>query len=535
MSALRRTVTDLLLTVAAVLGVCCALLAVAGTVAGFGVVLFRTGSMSPTIPAGSAALVRTVPAAELRIGDVVTVDRPGRMPITHRIVSIAPLSGDDDAREIVMRGDANDANDPLPYQIESARRVIGSVPDVAPLITGWGRPQVLGTVALLTAVGVTLAFWPRRPGSATPGGAPGRDAFADDGGTSPDDGAVDGRPSPGHGAQDGDSEGDDVAPEARDIDPDLATTGPASTDPTPTDLTTTNPKATTADRRPRRSPAVRTTAGTALLLCALGVVGATAPTSAHATALNSAYATAPTTAHVAVDDDRHLSVDSWASATGPMVPGEVRDWVLTVRTDGVRGRVTRDLEVTGTGNPALTVQVDRCADPDCARTTPLVSAHAPTPGGVLDLPDQTAPGTEVLRVRATLDPHAGREVQGLRTGMTFVATGDGEVVEAPADDADTPPDDPSATPDGPSGTPDDPDVTPDAPGVTPEGPADRPTGGPGTDDGATPGSGHRHPALAVTGPLGGPPTALVAVLLGAVGWAVLRVRRTRERHAGPDR
>ncbi|WP_206155781.1 signal peptidase I [Cellulomonas taurus] len=467
MSALRRTVTDLLLTVAAVLGVCCALLAVAGTVAGFGVVLFRTGSMSPTIPAGSAALVRTAPAAELRIGDVVTVDRPGRMPITHRIVSIAPLSGDDDAREIVMRGDANDANDPLPYQIESARRVIGSVPDVAPLITGWGRPQVLGTVALLTAAGVTLAFWPRRPGPATPGGAP-----------------------------DGDSGDDDVAPEARDIDPDLTTTGP---------------KATTAHRRRRRSPAVRATAGTALLLCALGVVGATAPTSAHA----------------AVDDDRHLSVDSWASATGPMVPGEVRDWVLTVRTDGVRGRVTRDLEVTGTGNPALTVQVDRCADPDCTRTTPLVSAHTPAPGGVLDLPDQTAPGTEVLRVRATLDPQAGREVQGLRTGMTFVATGDGEIVEAPADDADTPPDDPSATPDGPSGTP-------DAPGVTPEGPADRPTGGPGTDDGATPGSGHRHPALAVTAPLGGPLTALVAVLLGALGWAVLGLRR-REREAGPDR
>lgn len=157
-----RVVADAALVLASVAGVLCAVLALAGVLAGFGVILFRTGSMAPTIPAGSAALVRTVPASEVAAGDVVTVDRPGQLPVTHRVVSVAPVPGDGSARDLVLRGDANDAADPSPYRVESARRVIGSVPGVAPAIAWLAQPAVAVPVTLLMSALVVTAFWPRR-------------------------------------------------------------------------------------------------------------------------------------------------------------------------------------------------------------------------------------------------------------------------------------------------------------------------------------------------------------------------------------
>src|SRR5690606_8681916 len=123
------------------------------------VVLFRTGSMSPTIPAGSAALVREVPVDEVEVGDVVTVERDAALPITHRIVRIETRDG---ARELVLRGDANDADDPIPYRVSTVRVVLGSVPGIAPVIPAMGSPVVLGPLTLAATGLVFWAFWPRR-------------------------------------------------------------------------------------------------------------------------------------------------------------------------------------------------------------------------------------------------------------------------------------------------------------------------------------------------------------------------------------
>lgn len=161
MSAARRTLTDLVLTLAAVLGVLCVLFALAGVLLGYGVVMFRTGSMAPSIPAGSAALVHRVPAEDLRVGDVVTVDRPGQLPITHRVVSTTTVPGSDLMRDLVLRGDANTADDPAPYRVDSARRVIGSVPGIASTIAWWQQPMVFGPLTALLAGGVVWALWPR--------------------------------------------------------------------------------------------------------------------------------------------------------------------------------------------------------------------------------------------------------------------------------------------------------------------------------------------------------------------------------------
>ncbi|OJX73312.1 hypothetical protein [Leifsonia sp. 71-9] len=150
---------DVLLTVASVAGALCIAGAIAAAVFHLTLILFSTGSMSPTIPAGAVALVREIPASEARVGDVVTVDRPGELPITHRVVSARPLGGG--RVELVLRGDANAETDPAPYDVAHVRLVIASVPGGAQVIAFFSNPLFLGGATLAATVLVAWAFWPR--------------------------------------------------------------------------------------------------------------------------------------------------------------------------------------------------------------------------------------------------------------------------------------------------------------------------------------------------------------------------------------
>lgn len=147
-------------------------------------ITFRTGSMSPTMPQGAVAVTVPVTADELRVGDVVTVQRSGeRLPVTHRIIAIgqvepqvdnaadiraaAPGAGAPDltspqARQITMQGDDNKVPDPLPYALTSANRVILSVPRVGHWLMLAQSPIGLGVLIVGTGALVTWAFWPRQ-------------------------------------------------------------------------------------------------------------------------------------------------------------------------------------------------------------------------------------------------------------------------------------------------------------------------------------------------------------------------------------
>lgn len=150
---------DVLLTVAAVCGAVCIAAAIAASVFHVTLILFRTGSMSPAIPAGSVAVVREIPAAEARVGDVVTVDRPGALPVTHRVVSARPDSGGHTV--LVLRGDANSYDDPAPYRVQNVRLVLASVPGGAQFVAGLSSPLFLGTATVAATVLVAWAFWPK--------------------------------------------------------------------------------------------------------------------------------------------------------------------------------------------------------------------------------------------------------------------------------------------------------------------------------------------------------------------------------------
>lgn len=161
---LRRTgrvTREVLLTCAALGGLACIVLVVLAFTGGYSLILFKTGSMAPAIPAGSVALVQQVAATDVHVGDVVTVERPGALPITHRIRVIEDGPSDDE-RVLILRGDANAVDDPLPYTVRDVRIVRGSVPYIAPAVALLGNPLVLGGITIGAAVLVSWAFWPRR-------------------------------------------------------------------------------------------------------------------------------------------------------------------------------------------------------------------------------------------------------------------------------------------------------------------------------------------------------------------------------------
>lgn len=162
-----RLVGELILWVAAIAGTVCIVLVILAFTMNITLIMFRTGSMAPAIPAGSVAVVRQVPASSVAVGDVVTVDREGQLPVTHRVTSIV-AGQTESARVLTMRGDANADEDPFPYEVESVRTVLFSVPGIAPAIVKLGNPFVLGGITVGAALLVGWAFWPRE--SAQPAG-----------------------------------------------------------------------------------------------------------------------------------------------------------------------------------------------------------------------------------------------------------------------------------------------------------------------------------------------------------------------------
>ena len=157
MQRLAGRVGNIMLTAASVAGVVCIALVLLSALFHVTLIMFKTGSMSPTIPTGSLALVREIPASEIQVGDVVTVEREGALPVTHRVTSVA---GSGAARQITLRGDANAVDDPAPYEVTSVRLVIASVPQLAYAVVWMSNPFVLGGIAIAAGLLVTWSFWP---------------------------------------------------------------------------------------------------------------------------------------------------------------------------------------------------------------------------------------------------------------------------------------------------------------------------------------------------------------------------------------
>ncbi|WP_232719132.1 signal peptidase I [Gordonia metallireducens] len=158
--SLGSRLVDWALNILAVFGVLCIALTVLAFVGNYTIIMFKTGSMDPTIPQGSIAVVHEIPATEVKVGDIITVDRGvGLKPITHRAIAVQQLGGGEALIE--MQGDANPNPDPEPYRVSQVRKVVWHAPGLAKQIVWLSNPYVLGAITLGAALLVLWAFWPK--------------------------------------------------------------------------------------------------------------------------------------------------------------------------------------------------------------------------------------------------------------------------------------------------------------------------------------------------------------------------------------
>lgn len=148
MSRLR----SIMLTTGAVVGSLCLLVAIAGLLFGIKPLIFKSGSMSPTIPAGALAFSRPVDAPDVKVGDIVstfTSNTTGHVRVTHRVYAV---SGSGASRSLTLKGDANPTPDAQPYTVTRVDRVFWSVPWVGHVVVFVGSPiglMLLGALAVL--------------------------------------------------------------------------------------------------------------------------------------------------------------------------------------------------------------------------------------------------------------------------------------------------------------------------------------------------------------------------------------------------
>lgn len=151
-------VREVVLWLGAVVGVLCLVVAAAAVFFGVTPLVFRSGSMSPSIPTGALALARTTPADDLSVGDVVSVIRADGERVTHRLVSKKPAS--DGRWSLVVKGDANSEPDPLPVVTSAADRVFWSTPTLGFVLQDVSKPQFVFPAGALFGMLAVIGFRP---------------------------------------------------------------------------------------------------------------------------------------------------------------------------------------------------------------------------------------------------------------------------------------------------------------------------------------------------------------------------------------
>jgi signal peptidase I len=127
---------QVLLALGAFFGVACLLTTLVAPLVHVRPLIFLSGSMSPTVTTGSLGLAHTTAAADLRVGDVVTVPAGKGAYLTHRIVRIIHHG---DTATLQLKGDANKHADPAMHEVLEAPRLFASVPHAGAVVAWLSR------------------------------------------------------------------------------------------------------------------------------------------------------------------------------------------------------------------------------------------------------------------------------------------------------------------------------------------------------------------------------------------------------------
>lgn len=145
-------------------------------VTGAHMIHLKTGSMSPTMPTGTLAIIMPTAASTVKAGDVVTVQRENdSLPITHRVITnekappgtigVSLIKGkpsltNEDVRMLTLKGDANTFNDFDPYPVGQVGTVIFAVPAAGPILEFLQQPTTMIGMSAVVAALIVYAFWP---------------------------------------------------------------------------------------------------------------------------------------------------------------------------------------------------------------------------------------------------------------------------------------------------------------------------------------------------------------------------------------
>ena len=150
---------EVALTLGSLLGVAVAGLTVTATKAGLRPLVVRSGSMEPTIPTGAMVLVKKVGAADVRVGDIVAVERSDHTRVTHRVIAVAHRG---DVAELTLKGDANEDPDPVPVTVHHADRLAWQAPMVGKAVAWLATAQGGFAMGCLATVFLRRATWSGR-------------------------------------------------------------------------------------------------------------------------------------------------------------------------------------------------------------------------------------------------------------------------------------------------------------------------------------------------------------------------------------
>ncbi|RBA39789.1 signal peptidase I [Dietzia maris] len=147
---------ELALNIGAIAGLICIVAASLSMFLGFKPLVFQSGSMSPSIQTGALAFARTVPADQLEVGDVVSVTNASGVRITHRVAGLEPVGGGE--MMMTMRGDANGADDPVPYYVSEADRVVCHINGLGYAVAWLSNPVAIFLGGIVAGGLLVIAF-----------------------------------------------------------------------------------------------------------------------------------------------------------------------------------------------------------------------------------------------------------------------------------------------------------------------------------------------------------------------------------------
>ena len=147
---------EIALNVAAVAGLICIIATLASLIFGIKPLVFRSGSMEPAISTGALALAKTVPATELAVGDVISVDNDQGVRITHRVVELESAGAD--TVLATLKGDANNVDDGAVELAQVKGKVIAHIPHVGKIVRLLKTPAATVILIAAAVLSVELPF-----------------------------------------------------------------------------------------------------------------------------------------------------------------------------------------------------------------------------------------------------------------------------------------------------------------------------------------------------------------------------------------